>query len=133
MKLLLDTNAYTAFMLGNIEVVKQVRTAESIIMSPFVIGELLYGFRSGNRLESNLANLQAFLANIYVQESSVSALTADRYSRIAAALRKKGKPLPSNDIWIAAHTLELGAELLSQDKHFAEIDSLPWIPWGQKD
>lgn len=133
MKLLLDTNAYTAFMLGNDEVVAQVRASETIIMSPFVMGELLYGFRNGNRFDANLALLKSFLAHPYVQELEVTYQTADRYSRIAAALRKKGKPIPTNDIWIAAHTMELGAELLSRDKHFAEIDALPWIPWGSEE
>ena len=59
--------------------------------------------------------------------------TADRYSRVAAALRVKGRPIPSNDIWIAAHTLETGADLVSYDRHFGEIDGLAWIPVTAED
>ena len=59
--------------------------------------------------------------------------TADRYSRIAAALRTKGRPIPSNDIWIAAHAMETGADLISADRHFEQIDGLAWthVPVAQ--
>ena len=56
------------------------------------------------------------MTNPLVEELTVESTTADRYSRIAAALRKKGKPIPTNDIWIAAQVMETGAELVSYDK-----------------
>ncbi len=56
--------------------------------------------------------------------------TADRFGRISAALRRKGRSIPTNDVWIAAHTLESGAELLSFDDHFAAIDGLVWTHLG---
>ena len=93
-----------------------------------VIGELLYGFRRGSRLDRNLQELQAFIENPYVTVMPVGYTTADRYARIAALLRAKGRPIPSNDIWIAAHALETGADLVSADRHFAEIDGLAWMP-----
>jgi len=62
----------------------------------------------------------------FVSLLEVSLLTADRFGRIAAALRKKGMPIPTNDIWIAAHAMQSGAELLSYDAHFARIDGLVW-------
>ncbi len=43
---------------------------------------------------------------------------SDRYSRIAVQLKRKGTPIPSNDIWIAAQTMEHGAELITSDRHF---------------
>jgi tRNA(fMet)-specific endonuclease VapC len=52
--------------------------------------------------------------------------TADRFGRIAAALRRRGTPIPTNDVWIAAHAFESGAELLSFDRHFEQIDGLAW-------
>ena len=55
---------------------------------------------------------------------TVSFTTADRYARIAASLRAKGRPIPANDIWIAAHALEAGADLVSYDRHFDQIDGL---------
>lgn len=57
----------------------------------------------------------------------VTLVTADRFGRIAATLRRKGRPLPTNDIWIAAHAMESGADLLSFDGHFEHVEGLAWI------
>ena len=125
-KVLLDTNAYSALMRGIPSVVDKVRNAEQVFLSTIVIGELLYGFRYGRRFEKNLDILHRFLENPYVVLLPATYVTADRFSLLAAALRRKGKPIPTNDIWIAAHTLESGADLLSYDDHFSHIDGLPW-------
>jgi tRNA(fMet)-specific endonuclease VapC len=127
MKVLLDTNAYTALFRGEAEVARIVRNAESVIVSSVVAGELLFGFRNGTRYEANRRQFDAFLANAYVSFLPVGLVTADRFGRIAAGLRKKGTPLPTNDIWIAAHAMESGADLLSFDLHFGQVDGLSWI------
>ena len=49
-------------------------------------------------------------------------LTSDRYSRIAAQLKRQGTPIPTNDIWIAAQTMEHGVELITSDHHFEKIN-----------
>lgn len=56
----------------------------------------------------------------------VSRATADRFSRIAAVLRRAGTPIPTNDIWISAHAFESGAELLTFDAHFEKVEGLVW-------
>ena len=126
MKLLLDTNAYAALMRGHRSLAGRVRRAEHVFLSAVVAGELLAGFRLGTRLERNVADLETFLDNPYVSLVPVTLTAADRFARITASLRTKGRPIPTNDIWIAAHTLETGAELLSFDPHFDAIDGLPW-------
>ncbi|MBI4269409.1 MAG: type II toxin-antitoxin system VapC family toxin [Candidatus Rokubacteria bacterium] len=128
MRILLDTNAYSALMRGHEEVADRVRRAERIVLSTVVAGELLLGFRLGTRLKKNMAELDAFLDSPYVSLVPVTLTTADRFARIAAALRAKGRPIPTNDIWIAAHAMETGAELLSFDDHFESIDGLAWVP-----
>lgn len=50
--------------------------------------------------------------------------TADHYASIKTALLNKGKPIPENDIWIAAVAKQFGLELYTQDQHFKEIDGL---------
>jgi tRNA(fMet)-specific endonuclease VapC len=124
---LLDTNAYSGMMRGDESVVHHVVRAQQILLSSIVAGELLFGFRQGTRLKKNLAELEAFLENPNVSLLPVTMTTADRFGRIAVALRAKGKPIPTNDIWIAAHAFEAGADLLSFDKHFAHIDGLAWL------
>lgn len=127
MRLLLDTNAYTALFRGHEGVADLVRRADQVLISTVVAGELLFGFRNGSRYEANRRELEEFLSTPYVTLLPVTLVTSDRYGRIAAALRRKGQPIPSNDIWIAAHAMESGSELLSFDHHFEEIEGIAWI------
>jgi tRNA(fMet)-specific endonuclease VapC len=124
---LLDTDAFSAFMRGHEGVATRVRRAERVLLSVVVIGELLYGFRCGSRYERNLRTLDAFLASPYVELVPVTWTTAERFGRIAATLRARGRPIPTNDIWIAAHAMETGADLLSFDEHYREVDGLAWV------
>lgn len=124
MKLLLDTNAYVGFKSGHAEVVDYLAMADLILISPIVSGELMFGFRNGSRFDQNMMELNQFISHAAVDTIQISDVTADRYSRIAALLRKQGTPIPSNDIWIAAQTMETGAELVTMDRHFQNVQGL---------
>ena len=52
--------------------------------------------------------------------------TSEAYSTIAADLRAKGRPIPANDVWIAAHVVETGADLIAPDSHFEQVDGITW-------
>ena len=130
MKALLDTSAYSELKRGHSGVAELLRQSQAIVFSPIVVGELLYGFRRTRHSEHNLRELQEFLENPFVSLVPVTVVTADRFSRIALGLRAKGRPIPTNDIWIAAQAMETGADLLSFDQHFAEIDGLAWVRPG---
>lgn len=127
MKVLLDSNAYSRLMRGDEQAATVVRDATEILMSAVVVGELLYGFRSGSRFDRNATDLRSFLDNPHVSFVPVGPVTADRYSRIAAALRARGSPIPTNDVWIAAHAMETGADLVSADRHFKAVDGIVWL------
>jgi tRNA(fMet)-specific endonuclease VapC len=129
-RVLLDTNAYSDLARGHRPLADRVRRAEVVLLSAVVAGELLGGFRRGTRFRENLALLERFLAQPRVTLIPVSWTTADRYARIYAALRRRGRPIPSNDIWIAAHAMETGAELLSSDPHFQHVEGLAWSAPG---
>lgn len=105
---------------------KLIQESERIQMSAVVVGELLYGFRNGSRFEKNRRDLASFLNEPVVDFLPVSLVTADRYSLVMLLLRRTGRPIPTNDVWIAAHAFETGAELVSFDHHFAEIEGLAW-------
>ena len=126
MRVLLDSNAYSLLMRGHRQVADLVRMAEEVLFSTIVAGELLYGFRWGSQFERNAAELRSFLGSPYVSVVTVGQVTADRYSRIAAALRAKGRPIPTNDVWIAAQAMETGSDLVSADAHFEQVDGLAW-------
>jgi tRNA(fMet)-specific endonuclease VapC len=126
-KLLLDTNAYSELARGRPGLAELVRRAEALLVSPIVIGELLGGFRRGARWEDNVADLRRFLAQPRVTLLPVTWTTADRYSRIYSDLRRRGRPIPTNDLWIAAQAMETGADLVSFDPHFQHVEGLAWI------
>jgi tRNA(fMet)-specific endonuclease VapC len=123
-KRLLDTNAYVALKRNHPGVAEIVRDSTELALSVVVVGELLFGFRNGTRLDRNARELDEFLASDRVSVLTVTRTTADRFGRIAAALRRAGTPIPSNDIWIAAHVFESGAELVTFDAHFAAVEGL---------
>ncbi len=127
MKILLDSNAYSHLKRGHRPVAELVRGSEEVFLSAIVAGELLYGFRQGSHFVRNLHELHAFLENPHVTFTPVTLTTGDRYSRIAALLKAKGRPIPSNDIWIAAQAMETGADLVSYDRHFEQVDGLAWL------
>ena len=126
MKRLLDTNAYVALKRDHEATADLVRSSSELVFSMVVIGELLFGFRNGTRFDRNVRELDDFLANARVSVLAVTRTTADRFGRIAAALRRAGTPIPSNDIWIAAQAFESGAELVSFDEHFEAVEGLVW-------
>lgn len=130
MKTVLDTNAYSAAIRGHRAVLTHIRFSREIFVPSVVVGELLYGFRLGERFQENVARLQAFLERPGVSLAEAGYTTADRYGLVSASLRRKGRLIPVNDIWAAAHALELGADLLSSDSHFDLIDGLSWIPFS---
>lgn len=130
MKVLLDTSAYVRLLKGVPDLVDAVKEAETVLMSPIVLGELMFGFRKGTKLSENMNELNEFLAQDTVQRIPLGEITADRYSRISVQLKRQGTPIPTNDIWIAAQTMEHGAELLTADRHFEKISGLVCSVFG---
>lgn len=124
MKILLDTSGYVGFKRGTEEVVDSITSAEAVLFSPVVLGELMFGFRNGNRFKENMDELSKFLEHKVVEIIHIGKTTSDRYSRIAHHLKRQGTPIPSNDIWIAAQAMEHGAELITLDRHFENITGL---------
>ena len=122
--ILIDTNAYVAFKKDVSSVLEVLQHAETIAISPVVLGELLGGFEYGNRAKKNRDELQQFLQSSRVRIFSITADTSKFYSQIYSSLRNKGKPIPTNDIWIAAQVLENGCVLCTYDKHFKAIEGL---------
>jgi len=127
MKLILDTNAYSNMMRRHENVVRVIGSATQIYLPAPVVGELFFGFQMWNRSQQNHQQLQQFLDHPLVEFSATDELVCNRYALILSQLKKKGQPIPTNDIWIAAHALTLGADLLSSDDHFSCIDGLSWL------
>ena len=123
-RILLDTNAYAAFRRGDADAVAIMRRAPEIALCPTVIGELLSGFACGSRTARNRRELADFIHTPRVRLLAVDADTSEHYASIFALLRKKGQPIPTNDLWIAATAIQHGYAIFSLDQHFAAIDNL---------
>lgn len=123
---MLDTNAYSAWRRGEPRVSGLVQEAERLSFSAIVAGELLHGFRNGTRYHKNRRELEDLLDQPEVTFVPVGRVTAERYAQVVTQLRRKGRPIPTNDIWIAAQALETGSELVSFDRHFESVDGLAW-------
>ncbi len=123
-RILLDTNAYSEFRRGNESVMEVMAESECIYLSVFVLAELRYGFKGGRREDRNFRELKAFLQKTPVRTLHTSEDTADYFATIKDRLRRQSAKIPTNDIWIAAHCMELGCVLVTFDRHFEQIEGL---------
>ena len=123
-KVLLDTNAYARFLAGDAKVLDTLAAAETVYMSVFVMGELEAGFRAAAKRLENRRILDRFLGKPSVAVLDASRETAEIFGMVKDSLRKAGRPIPMNDVWIAAHALETGSLLITYDAHFRSVPGL---------
>jgi tRNA(fMet)-specific endonuclease VapC len=122
--ILIDTNAMTALFRGADAVLEAAAEADCVYASAIVIGELEAGFRGGDRYAQNVRMLNRFVTRPTVEILPVGRETADCFGRIKQALKKKGSPIPVNDIWVSAQCLETGSVLVTYDRHYVCVDGL---------
>ena len=120
-RICLDTSAYSNFRRGEPQAVAYVDRAEWIGVPSVVLGELRAGFRLGARFESNVEELDEFLRHGVVEILHVDEGVAEIYAELFTELRTRGRPMPTNDIWIAATAASAGATVLTFDGHFRHI------------
>lgn len=123
-KILIDTNIYSGALRGDFGIVQVLRQVSHIGISAISIGELLSGFRGGNREEENRKELGIFLDSPRVTLYSIDEYTAEYYCSILNRLKRLGTPIPTNDIWIAAAAFQYGLQLYTLDSHFSHVDGL---------
>ncbi len=122
-----DANAYIALAAGEREVLSLVGQASAVYLPSIVLGELLFGAEKSGRPERNRDLALSFAAKC--ESLDVTPAVAARYATVRMALRRKGQPIPENDLWIAALCLEAAVPLLTRDEHFAAVDGLEVRGW----
>jgi tRNA(fMet)-specific endonuclease VapC len=134
MRLCLDTSAYSFAMRNHPGAVALVREADELILCPVAVGELFAGFARGRGEAANRAVFKEFLSSPRVRLAAITMDTGEFYAKVLNDLRTLGKPIPTNDIWIAACTMEQGAHLATADKHFRAVPGLfcEFIDIGRK-
>ena len=119
-RVVLDTNAYSQLFRGDQRVLA--------ILPVTVLGELLAGFRMGSREARNRKDLGEFLSQPTVRVLSTTEEVADVYASLVTSLRRQGRRIPTNDVWIAAHAMSIGGILVSFDAHFEAVEGLQrWV------
>jgi tRNA(fMet)-specific endonuclease VapC len=121
---LIDTNAYAEFFRGNKKIKSVLENCKEIFLCPIVEGELKSGFKNGNQLEKNIREFNSFIDVEKVSRIIVDNKVSDFYSDIVTELRKKGTPIPTNDIWICACAKAFDLPVLTFDKHFNNIEGI---------
>ena len=124
MNLIVDTNAYSAFFGGNLRVIELMETADALILPAVVLGELFSGFLQGTQQERNFKEFKAFSTQPGVRIHELGLPEAEKYGLLIKNLKKAGISIPTNDVWIAATALSLGASVLTKDSHFQKIHGL---------
>lgn len=124
MNVLLDTNFYTAFCKGDEQAVRVIQQARKIFLPFAVRAELRAGFLCGTKARKNERSLTLFLNSVRVEVLYPDENTTHQFAAVFAQLRLQGKPIPTNDIWIAALAVQHDLILCSRDKHF---DLLPQL------
>ena len=123
----LDTNVAIAHLSGDRAVQQHLAKSGPILIPTIVVGELLYGAQRSDRAEQNLQRVNELVS--YSEVIDVTIETARNYGAIKTVLRRKGTPIPDNDIWIAAVALEHGAPVATRDEHFDAVENLTVLRW----
>ncbi len=123
----LDTNIVIEVFSGNSAFADKISAIGTFHISSIVLGELYIGINRVLNKSKHLKKLEAFVSLCNVV--GVDAVTAQHYGEITAELFKKGKPIPSNDIWIAATAKQHNLILVTRDKHFNDVQDLTIERW----
>ena len=124
MRVALDTNRLVDLFQGDRPLAEMLATCDEVWLPLIVLGEFQAGVLGGTRGHHNLALLQSLLAKATVEVLPPTRETADQYARLFVQLKRAGTPIPDNDLWIAALTLQHDLALITRDKHFTNIPQL---------
>ncbi len=126
-KYLLDTSVIIGLFAKDEATITQLERAKSVFIPSIAVGELHYGARKSARVEANLEQINRLVAASVVLPSDGE--TAYWYGIVKDRLRRMGKPIPENDIWIAAIALQHHLTLATRDKHFQVVEGLRVTMW----
>src|SRR5579864_4383353 len=127
MALILDTNAVSAFVDGDAGLQKLIAHEFQLALPVIVLGEYLFGIRESRHRSQYTAWLDANLTLFLVLP--INAETSKQYAEVRSELKAGGRPIPSNDVWIAALARQHGYPVVSRDQHFRAVRNLNLLTW----
>lgn len=125
--MILDTNALSAVADGEASVLELVGGADRVAVSVIVLGEYRFGIAQSRHRVSYEGWLRQWTATVEILD--IDDRSTHSYSTIALELKRKGTPIPTNDLWIAALCRQHSLPLLSRDKHFDSVPGLQRLGW----
>jgi tRNA(fMet)-specific endonuclease VapC len=126
-RFILDTNIVIAIFSGETSIKEHLIKADEVFISSTVLGELFFGAFKSKRSKTNLKRISDFADSITILKCDKD--TAYQYGIVKYRLLDKGKPIPENDIWIAAVAMQNDLILVTRDRHFDEIEELKYEKW----
>ena len=124
---LLDTNVVVAHFRNDADVTARLKATPAIYLPWVVLGELHYGALRAQRKEAQLALIRDFLQTAVLLMPDQN--TAERFGQVKAELAGVGKPIPDNDIWIAAMAAQYDLPLATRDAHFTHVKGVKTLAW----
>jgi tRNA(fMet)-specific endonuclease VapC len=119
---LLDTNIVIALFQGDEKILNRLKQIKNIFVPHIVIGELYFGAFKSGKAKENINRVSEFSLKNEILSSDQH--TAKIYGEIKANLKSIGKPIPENDIWIAAVTKQYDLTLITRDTHFKSVPGI---------
>lgn len=100
--------------------------ADEVGVNLIAIGELYLGAEfSASAAERR--KIDELLGSLTLVVDDVD--TARAYARLKTDLRRRGTPIPDNDLWIAATAVRHGLTLATRDRHFEAVPGLTVDRW----
>lgn len=124
---LVDTNAFVALYSDDRTLASKLQDVERMYLAVQSLGELVFGVVNSSQQANNRALLDERLESYEVIYPDRE--TAEFYGAACLALRKKGRHIPDNDLWIAALAMQHGLPVVTRDKHFDEVAGLTVVGW----
>ena len=125
--MIVDTNALSAFADGEPGVLAEMGKAHKISVPCVVLGEFLFGIAQSRRRSEYAVWINQTLGA--AQFLDVTSATAAKYAEVRLELKRFGRPIPSNDMWIAALCRQHALPLLSRDRHYDSVEGLRRVGW----
>jgi len=125
--MILDTNALSAAADSDPAIVAVLARAEQVSIPVIVLGEYRYGIAQSRRRAVYENWLTGLLRDCFVLD--INEATTHCYAGVVLELKRKGKPIPTNDLWIAALCRQHSLPLLSRDRHFDLVAGIKRIEW----
>ena len=126
-RLILDTHALSAAAEEYPGIIRILASARQLALPVVVIGEYRYGIAWSRHRARYRRWLDDLIADCTVLD--ISEQTAHHYADVAVELRQSGKPIPSNDLWIAALCRQHGLPVVSRDRHFDVVSEIQQLDW----